>query len=59
MKIVIHVEGGLVKTVYSDDPTVEVKIVDFDNLTLDGLKSAERDAVLDEATESLEEVDTE
>lgn len=59
MKIVIHVEGGTVQAVYSDDPAVQVKIVDSDDLSGEGLLQAERDAVLDEATESLEEVDTE
>jgi hypothetical protein len=48
-KIVIHVEGGNVQSVYSSDPTTEVEVVDFDNLRCDGKDSDERDAILEAA----------
>lgn len=53
MKIVIYVDGGNVQGVYSTKETVEVELVDFDNLRADGKDYEERDRILDEARRGL------
>ena len=53
MKIVIFVEGGNVQFVYSTDETVDVKLVDFDNLRAEKKNREERIRILEEETRDL------
>lgn len=56
MKIVIHVEGGIVQGVYSTHHTTGVLLVDFDNLEAEGISRDDRDKILEHATSDLSEL---
>ncbi len=40
-KIIIEVSGGLVQAVYSNNPTITVKLLDWDNIDTDNMTTEE------------------
>jgi len=57
-KIVISVEGGLVNSVHSDDPKVDVEVVDWDNLkeTLEDSELTQAELDFDEQIKEMNEI---
>jgi len=54
-KIIIHVEGGCVQAVYSDDKDVEIKLMDWDDGECDSEAKASCE-LLREECEEMEQV---
>jgi hypothetical protein len=54
-KIIIHIEGGCVQAVYSDNPDVEVVLMDWDDADCDS-KAKARCELLQEECEVMEMV---
>jgi len=52
-RIIIEVLGGVMQTVYSDDPTVEVDLIDWDNKDEESVAHNEK---LSQEAEKLSEV---
>jgi hypothetical protein len=64
MRIVVVVEGGCLRSVFCDDPEVQVELLDFDNAEEsdgheppgEGQSVVEMDAALDLAESTMSEV---
>lgn len=54
-RVVIEVEGGLVQCIYTNDPTIEIEVVDCDNLH-DTMDSSEVEAAVRKAVKGLKPV---
>lgn len=55
-KIVIHMVGGNVDYVCSDDPNITVVLHDSDNLQGDGVGAEERTSIFDKASMGCKQV---
>lgn len=54
MKIVVRISGGVLVSVYSDDPTAAVQLFDEDNLNEEETDSTEKD--FENVTEKMTQV---
>lgn len=52
-RVVIHVEGGVVQEVYSNDPDIDIELIDFDNMEAEGHSSKFRDVEFKRAIKGL------
>lgn len=55
-KIIIEVENGCIRSVYSSNENIQVEVIDIDNLRSEGLDSSERQEKWEKATEGMTEI---
>jgi hypothetical protein len=55
MKLVIIVDGGNVRSIYTDRPDIpfDVDVIDFDNLKAEGFDSIQRYRIMEEHIKNL------
>lgn len=56
IKILISVDGGLIQTIRSTDPNIDVEIFDCDNMGADGLTNSDIETKWDKISPKYPEV---